>query len=197
MPHVPRLPQETGHPRPVESGAACDVATVANVSFDLYFVDRPGQAEGWGDVMQRLEEAAAEQREPTSADRSLWDEVTQAVLTVLPEAEVLEADRSRQVDDGAVVLLSMFPGEISINTPYWFEGEQAEKAVDRLKAVAAAIEEATGLVAYDPQSDGAFLESGAAEAPATFDRIHDFMANELGVQPASTARRPWWAFWRR
>ncbi len=173
------------------------MATVANVSFDLYFVDRPGQAEGWDGVMQRLEEAAAEQRLPTSADRALWDEVTQAVLAVLPEAEVSNADRCRQVDDGGVVLLSMFPGEISINTPYWFEGEQAKQAVDRLKTVAEAIEEATGLVAYDPQSDSAFLGGGADTAPATFDRIRDFMANELGVEPVAAPKRPRWAFWRR
>ena len=66
-----------------------------------------------------------------------------------------------------------------------------------MKVVAAAVEEASGLVAYDPQADAAFLESGAAAAPATFDRVHDFMENELGARPDPSPPRPWWAFWRR
>ena len=167
------------------------------MSFDLYFVPRPEPGQGWDHVMEQLEAAAAEQAAPTPEDRELWGRIVAAVAPIVPEGEVFEHERSRTFDDGVGLQLSMYPGEISINTPYWFEGEQAEKVVDRLKAVAAAVEEATGLVTYDPQSDGAFLESGAAEAPATFDRIHDFMENELGVQPASTAKRPWWAFWRR
>lgn len=167
------------------------------MSFDLYFVPRPGPGEGWDHVMEQLEEAAAEQAAPTTKDRELWDRIVAAVAPITPEGEVFEHERSRTFDDGLGLQLSMYPGEISINTPYWFEGEQAEKVVDRLKSVAAAVEEATGLVAYDPQSDGVFLESGAADAPAMFDRIRDFMTNEIGVQQPSTPKRSWWAFWRK
>lgn len=167
------------------------------MSFDLYFVRRPAPGQSWDHVMERLEEAAAEQAAPTPEDRELWDRVVAAVAPIVPEGEVFKHERSQTFDDGVGLQLSMYPGEISINTPYWFDGEEAENVVDRLRAVAAAVEEATGLVTYDPQSGGAFLESGAAEAPATFDRIHAFMANELGAQPVTNTKRPRWMFWRR
>ncbi|NND02279.1 MAG: hypothetical protein HKN91_05780, partial [Acidimicrobiia bacterium] len=85
---------------------------------------------------------------------------------------------------------------VSIDIPYWFEGEQAQQVVDRLQAIAEAIEAATGLVAYDPQADAAFLQGGANEAPGTFDRINNFIAEELAERP-EIRPTPRWAFWRR
>ncbi len=167
------------------------------MSFDLYFVPPPEAGDGWDHVMEDLEASAAEQRLPSPEDREVWDRVVTAVAPFVPEGQVFDQERSRTFDDGVGLQLSMYPGEISINTPYWFEGEQAEQVVERLKAVAAAVEDATGLVAYDPQADAPFLDSGADDAPATFDRLHDFMTSELGVQTDPRPGRPWWAFWRR
>ena len=56
--------------------------------------------------------------------------------------------------------LTMHPGEISLTTPYWFEGNEAERVVEKLRQVSAAVEGATGLVAYDPQADAPFLSEG-------------------------------------
>lgn len=147
--------------------------------------------------MEQLEASAAEERAPSPDDIRLWDLVVAAVAPLIPEGEVFEDERSRTFDDGEGLQLTMYPGEISISTPYWFGGEQAAEVVDRLRAVAAAIEDATGLAAYDPQADAAFLETGADEAVGTFDRVHDYMAEQLGVQRTDPPRRNRWAFWRR
>ncbi|MEZ5281279.1 MAG: hypothetical protein R2770_12500 [Acidimicrobiales bacterium] len=167
------------------------------MSFDLYFVERPKPGAGWGDVMDGLEAAAAEDRDPTAEDLELWDRIAAAVLPVVPEAELFEQDRSRLLDDGNAVQLHMAPGEISLNTPYWFEGEQAKQVIETLRTVAMAIENATGLVAYDPQADMAFLDGGAEAASQSFDQAHHFIRDELGARPPDSSKRPWWALWKR
>ena len=167
------------------------------MSFDIYFVERPDAERGWSEVMDQLEAASAEQRSPTDEEIELWDRLVAAVRPVVPEGEVFEDERSRVFDDGVGLQINMFPGEISINTPYWFDREQAEPVVQRLRAVARAIEGATGLVAYDPQAEAAFLDSGAESAVATFDKVHAFLETKLGTPEPEAERPSRWRFWRR
>jgi len=144
--------------------------------------------------MDDIEQAAAEERQLTSEDVELWGRSVGAVTAVVPDADVVEGDRYRQLDDGTGMQLTMYSGELSINTPYWFEGGDAERVVEKLRQVASAVERVTGLVAYDPQADAAFLEGGSSSAAATFDRVGVAMREHLGAE-RPTRRR--WAFWRR
>lgn len=165
------------------------------MSFDLYFVPPPVDGR-WAEVMDQVEQNALDQRDLTAEDLELWDRIVDAVTDVLPDLEPSEGDRFRQLDDGEALQLTMFPGELSITTPYWFDGEDAERVVQRLRRVAAAVEGATDLVTYDPQADAPFLGNDAATAVGTFDRMA-VAIDELTAQRPTSARAPRWAFWRR
>lgn len=166
------------------------------MSFDLYFVPRPSD-DRWDHVMDEIERVAAEERELTDADLALWARIAEAVTNVAPDVEQFSGDRHRQLDDGVGMQLTMYPGEITINTPYWFEGEAAGQVVEKLRRVVGAVEAATGLVAYDPQADAAFLDEGSASAVGTFDQVADRMGEQLGTRGATQRQKRRWSFWRR
>ena len=147
--------------------------------------------------MDRIEEASGDDRELTSEELELWARIVDAVSSVIADVEQFEGDRYRQLDDGVGMQLTMFPGELSINSPYWFEGDEAERVVEKLRQVSLAVEGVTGLVAYDPQAEAAFLADGSSTAAATFDRVGAAMREHLSVDESTPPARPWWAFWRR
>ena len=109
------------------------------------------------------------------------------------------AEDSRELSDEATGLqLSMFPGEIGLSVPYWYEGPEAERMTETLRAVARVVEEATGLVAFDPQANEPFLGGGDATAARTFQDVHDSFTSR-GIEPgiAAATASPRQPFWRR
>ncbi len=147
--------------------------------------------------MDDLEQAANDERALTAEELDQWGRIAGAVLDVVPDAEMFEGDRYRQLDDGVGMQLTMYPGELSVTTPYWFEGDDADRVVEKLRRVASAIESVTDLVAYDPQAEAAFLDEGSDAAPATFDHVATAMREHLGVPDKRQPPRRRWAFWRR
>ena len=147
--------------------------------------------------MDRLEEAAEEERDLTTEDLDLWGRIVDAIAGLVADLEQSGGDRFRQLDDGVGMQLTMYPSEISLTTPYWFEGNEAERVVEKLRQVSAAVEGATGLVAYDPQAGAPFLSEGAAAAAAsTFDQVAGSMASHVSVESPAPTAHPRWAFWR-
>src|SRR5947208_16690370 len=85
---------------------------------------------------------------------AMWDRVKAAVGSVLPDAGEFAGPTSRELnDDTTGIQISLYPGELSLAIPYWYTGANAERIVGILNEVAAAIEQVTGLTAYDPQAD--------------------------------------------
>src|SRR5690606_12703614 len=121
--------------------------------------------------------------------------VVEAVTAVLPDAKEASGPRFRQLD-GDPLQLTLSPGELSLTTPYWFEGPEAAAMVDQLRRVATAVEQATGLTAYDPQAGRAFLADGDREAAATFDRAAETL-RQVVAERGTSRPTPRWAFWRR
>ena len=146
--------------------------------------------------MDELEQAAADERDLSDEELELWARVVDAVTAVVADVEETGGHGHRQLDDGVGIQLTMSPGELSVTTPYWFEGPDAERVVEKLRRVATAVESATDLVAYDPQADAAFLGDGSDKAAASFDRAAVAL-RALGDQSPTRARSPRWAFWRR
>jgi hypothetical protein len=70
--------------------------------------------------------------------------------------------------------LGFGPGELSLSVPYWTQGEEAQETMALVRRIAAAVEQATGLTAYDPQTDGPLLAGDVDESVAVFDRTADF-----------------------
>lgn len=171
------------------SGAGSDLR-FDGMSFDLYFVERrPG--EQWHDVMTRIEEAAGGDRTLDDDDAAAWDRIVGEVSPILDGITIHRNGGSFELDHEATGLqLSMFPSEIALSVPYWYDGDEAVSVERLLRDVAAAVERATGLTAYDPQADAAFLATEPGAAADTFDHVSERMA-ELGVERSPT-RVPWW-----
>ena len=64
--------------------------------------------------------------------------------------------------------------------------------------MARAVEQATGLVAFDPQADAPFLDGGDATAASTFQDVHDSLVSR-GIRTADAVPppQPKPPFWRR
>jgi len=170
---------------------------VRSVSFDLYFLERrPGQT--WQDAFAALD-GGAEGRAFGEEEESRWRAVEAALRTVIPDADLFVGEDNRELSDEATGLqLSMFVGEISLSVPYWYEGPEAERMTETLKAVARAVEEATGLVAFDPQADAPFLDGGDTTAASTFQEVHDSLVSRgIRTGEAAPPPRPKRPFWRR
>lgn len=142
------------------------------VSFDLYFLARePGQS--WEDAMEGLEEGAEGDRPLDDETLAVWERVKAGLTRVLPHAEEFVSARSRELtDDGTGIQVSIFNGELGLRVPYWYTGPDAQRVVGILRAAAAAVEEATGLTAYDPQADAPFLGEGEYSAASMFEHAH-------------------------
>ena len=91
------------------------------MSFDLYFLERrPGGS--WDDALAALE-GGDEGRAFGPDEESRWVAVEAAFRSLIPGAEVFVGDDHRELSDLETGLqLSMSPGEISLNVPYWYEG---------------------------------------------------------------------------
>ena len=167
------------------------------MSYDLYFLERrPGET--WDEALAGLEHAD-EGREFGAEEERIWHAVEAAVKSVVPDAELFVGENHRELSDEATGLqLSLFPGELSLSVPYWYEGPEAERMTETLRRLARVVEEATGLVAFDPQANEPFLGGGDTTAAKTFQDVHDTFV-ERGIQPGQAVappptKRP---FWRR
>lgn len=167
----------------------------ALVSFDLYFLARDS-GQSWDDAMAKLEDSAESTRPLDDADLATWERVKAAVTSVLPAAEEFAVETNRELNDDATgIQLSMFAGELSLTVPYWYTGPNAGWIVEVLREVAASVEEATGLTAYDPQADAPFLGDSEHSAASTLDRTRRSVTdairdNTVTNVPAGSEQEP-------
>ena len=135
------------------------------MSFDIYFIPEPPAGVDLAEFLDELEEKRAEEADDSAqSDRVSWDKVSAAVEPFFPDAEVFDDAECREITDASGTHVTMFPGEISISAPYWFTGAEADAKSFELQRLAAAIEKATGLIAYDPQSDALFFSATSKPA---------------------------------
>jgi hypothetical protein len=177
--------------------AAFELGSVI-VSFDLHFLSlRPGET--WDDALARLEESAAEHSALDDADLARWDSVQTRVAALLPDAETFRGRTHRELSDDATgIQVSLSHSELGLTVPYWYSGPAAQTLTALLRRVVLAIEDETGLTAYDPQAAAPFIGGGDAAAAKTFDRIHDVLASRAGsvsaVEPTSRPSPRWKRF---
>ncbi|SDQ87588.1 hypothetical protein [Thermostaphylospora chromogena] len=60
-----------------------------------------------------------------------------------------------------------------LRVPYWTHGDAANENVGKLRKLARAIEQQTGLQCYDPQLDRPLLDAEPADSVAVFDEVAD------------------------
>ena len=151
--------------------------------------------------MDRLEEAVGQEAPITAGDEAMWAQVEQRVRSVLPDLESSAGASHRELTHLATGLqLSLASDEISLSVPYWYEGAEADRMTETLRAVVQAVESVTGRTAFDSQAEMPFLAGGDEAAPAAFDKVASFLADQgltsgRGIPPSSERRRP--KLWRR
>ena len=160
------------------------------MSFDVYFFE-PSAADDWEAALEALEEVGEDLL--SEADLEQWSSIVAAVEPVLPETVSYESETVRQLTVEAIGLqLTLSPGELSLTVPYWSTGDEAERTVRLLRDVASAVEGATGLIAYDPQSDGPFLAGSTEAAGQSFERaatvLDDVRAGRATAEPPPKRR---------
>lgn len=181
------------------------------MSFDIYFLPR---GVPWDESMEALEAAAEEDRILSEGELTSWGRVESRLRAILPNAELFVGEQSRELsDDETGIQLSQYGAEISLTVPYWYDGESADRIVERLVSICGAVEEETGLVGYDPQADEPFLSGGSFSATASFDNVRDAFEGEgvslgrpaepesqqgpIGGVIADAAKPKWWHRGRR
>lgn len=202
------------------------------MSYDIFFVRRdPGQT--FQDALDDLE-GSYEGGDPgplSEADLELWDAVLPRAIDVLgPSAEIESVgSETRELCDPATGIgLTFFQGEFEIHVPEPGSGAAAVapaarldeiEMMNRVYALAHAVEQATGLEGYDPQlgepvSDTAESSStprGRAVAAAgdddeDLDRPRSTRSGAAARPPVSPQGRRvvaesaaagrWWEFWK-
>ncbi|MFE7191718.1 hypothetical protein [Kitasatospora sp. NPDC057541] len=94
-----------------------------------------------------------------------WQRITPRALELLGDAEVGGNERWLSLDHGPSGLqLGVRGADVMMNVPYWHQGEQAERVMALVRALAVIVEEETGLSAYDPQTGNLLTGSPTQEA---------------------------------
>ncbi|MGH8969753.1 MAG: hypothetical protein ACRDV1_07360 [Actinomycetes bacterium] len=186
------------------------------MSYDIYFIRRdPGQT--FEDALDAIEESYDE-GDPgplTSVELEQWDRILPRARAILDQVEVFEDEQSRELTHPATgIELALFSGEVSIRVPHWRSDVEAVEVMDKVYALARAVESATGLEGYDPQLEEPVSELPDAEAePARRTRPPADEPERPGGSPslpaaadpvekevvgaAAPGGRRWWEFWRR
>lgn len=185
------------------------------VSYDIYFIRRdPGQS--FDDALESTEESYAS-GDPgllTSVELEQWDRIVPHARAILGEIEEFTSESQRELShDATGVQLSIFPGEISITVPYWHSDEDSVTVMEKVYALARAVEDETGLEGYDPQLGEPIRDASRVAAQSTLSDVSERLDSEEfrttgrippPAQPAApgpaaaaeTSSRRWWEFWK-
>ena len=146
----------------------------ATMSFDLYFVPPPNDGESWEATIERLlsdvESGAA------TAGEERERQMLAAMDASLAPQERFDGALVMDHNGDALFMVYVEGPAIMINAPYGRAGVDAQNLVDRLEVVARSIQQQTGLVAFDPQSDRPFLDGGSTLAGGFFDQAAQMFA---------------------
>jgi hypothetical protein len=123
------------------------------VSYDIYFLNRrPDQS--WDEALEELEEDQDVEVEGLVPPELIeaWDRIVPRARGLLGEIELFENGETCELTHHATgIQASVFIDEVAITVPYWHTGDEAERILGSVYALAAMIEHETGMEGYDPQ----------------------------------------------
>ncbi len=147
------------------------------------FMPRPADGD-WDALVEQREEAAEDVTSLGAEDLAMWERIKAGVADELPDAEEFSTDTHRELTfEPLGMQLSMYPGEIAVTTAYWSDGDEARQTVETLRRLAGIVERITGLTAYDPQSDRAFLDGDPQDAVNTFGTVRAMLDERVAPPP--------------
>lgn len=158
------------------------------MTYDVEFVPGPPpDDDDWG---PNLDAVDADPSGPALLEA--WGAISARVREVLPTGtEGGDATFRQIIDEDIGLVLTAGPEEASLSVPYWSEGDEAAAVMGTFAAVVAAVVEATGLQAFDPQTGLGFVAEPAGSV-AHFDRVADMAEREGLPLGPPTARTRWW-----
>lgn len=193
---------------------ALRLVSVADVSYDIYFVRRdPGQS--FEDALDETEEAFQGDPGPLrDVELENWETILPLARQILGEVEEFDDEATRELTHPPTgIQLSVFNGEVAIRVPYGEFGESSVEVMSKAYALAREIERATGLEGYDPQLEEPVSERPeggvAVRRPARgWDEDDDDPGGLDGTSATPPESRPhppeslptqrprWWEFWK-
>ena len=193
------------------------------MSYDIFFVRRdPGQS--FEDALEAAEDPGAGGNVGgplSSVEIEQWERILPHARTIFGDVEEFVSDTVCELSHNETgVQLSVHPDEISITVPYWHSDEDSVSVMEKVYALAYAVEDETGLEGYDPQLDEPIRDARRRAAPAALSATsRDVESGEIfrggvkgeqwaeeratpkrAAEPAdgnAPARRRWWEFWKR
>ncbi|HEY7483096.1 MAG TPA: hypothetical protein VH912_01420 [Streptosporangiaceae bacterium] len=141
------------------------------MSYDVYFLKRqPGQSwEATLEALEELEPLGESDEPPYSAEfTAAWRRIVAAARERLGDLTEFDYELDDEVTG---IQLAGAPDECGLTVPYWHQGEEAERVMAHVFALAEVVERETGLEGYDPQLDKSISELTEADRRAAVERF--------------------------
>lgn len=125
------------------------------MSYDIVFL--PGSArDDWAGAMDNLEMHAMMDAAPSDDDIAAWDRLGETLTTNGVAFDRVDADEERTYTVlHPTIEIVLRAGDVRIAVPY--QADLIDELDEALPRIVHLTEDATGLIAYDPQSDRVFF----------------------------------------
>jgi hypothetical protein len=145
------------------------------MSYDLNFYRRlPG--ESWEEAFEANEDPDRAGGRPAA---EVWSRLVAQAREILGEVEIFGAAQNMELThDPTGIQLACWSDFAAINVPYWYVGAEATAVMERVYALARAVEQETGLEGYDPQLDQPLADLAHAKAERAAQTF-DFVTREM------------------
>ena len=134
------------------------------------------------------EEHADDETPPNAEERAAMERAAVALLEIDRFAERFEDEETIEITSESVQVTN-FAREAGISVPYWFEGDEADAALERAFAYARVLAEMLGYTVWDPQTE-AVVEAGTADRSDARSTYGEGVAMTQEITRATD--RPWW-----
>ncbi len=125
------------------------------MSYDIVFLPESAR-DDWAGAMDNLEMHAMMDAAPSDEDVASWDRLGDALTADGVAFDRIDADEERTYTlVHPTIEISLRPGDVRIAVPY--QADLIDELDEALPRIVHLTEDATGRVAYDPQSDRAFF----------------------------------------
>ncbi len=145
------------------------------MSYDIVFLP-PSARDDWAGAMDTLEIHAMMGAEATDEDLAAWDRLDAALTGGDLVFERVDSEDARSyLGCHPTIEIELRPGDVRIGVPYTTDA--LDTVGEILPRVVRLTEEATGRVAYDPQSDRAYFDPDN-DPTRVITCVRDFLASK-------------------
>ncbi|MFF1839152.1 hypothetical protein ACFVXE_33995 [Streptomyces sp. NPDC058231] len=151
------------------------------MSYDIYFLSRrPDQS--WDEALEELEDQNEEVEGLVLPELiEAWDRIVPRARGLLGEIGLFENGETCELTHHATgIQASVFIDEVAITVPYWHVGDEAERILSLVYALAAVIEDETGMEGYDPQVERPISELSPQQGVTVMSAVTGDLRKRFG-----------------